>query len=131
MMIQLAVSYNKGPMYLKDIAKNEAISEKYLSQIIIPLKAGGLINMPRGTHGGYALNRPPEQITAKDVVEILEGNLSPLECVKNPTVCARAGKCAAQEMWVALSIKIKESLSSFTLQRLAMLHNEKNRALGI
>lgn len=125
MMIQLATSYNKGPMYLKDISKNEAISEKYLSQIILPLKANGLVTTPRGVHGGYSLNRDPELITAKDVIETLEGDLSPLECIKNPTVCERAGKCAAQDMWRALSLKMKETLSAFTLKDLALLHKKK------
>ena len=48
LMLALARSYGQGPLYLKDIARLEEISEKYLSLIIIPLKGVGLVNSTRG-----------------------------------------------------------------------------------
>ena len=67
LMLALGLSDKKEPIFLKDIAKSEEISEKYLSQIIIPLKANGLINTFRGAHGGYILSRPASQIKSLKV----------------------------------------------------------------
>ena len=63
MMLVLARNYGEGTIYLKEIAKSEEISEKYLSQIIIPLKWVGLVKSIRGAHGGYALAKSPSNIT--------------------------------------------------------------------
>ncbi|MFA5284396.1 MAG: Rrf2 family transcriptional regulator, partial [Smithellaceae bacterium] len=85
LMTVLAQNYGKGPVFLKDIAKGENISEKYLSLIIIPLRGVGLINSVRGAHGGYNLSKEPSQITLKEIVDVLEGDCSLVDCVKNPS----------------------------------------------
>ncbi|MCX5857977.1 MAG: Rrf2 family transcriptional regulator, partial [Deltaproteobacteria bacterium] len=43
-------------------------SEKYLGQIIIPLRGAGLVNSNRGVHGGYTLARSPGEITLRQIV---------------------------------------------------------------
>ncbi|MDD5513500.1 MAG: Rrf2 family transcriptional regulator, partial [Candidatus Omnitrophica bacterium] len=52
-MLDLALNQSNGPVLLKEISKRQEISEKYLSQLVIPLKSKGLINASRGAHGGY------------------------------------------------------------------------------
>ena len=59
MMLSLARHYGNGSVYLREIAKAEEISEKYLSLIVIPLKGIGLVKSIRGAHGGYAWQAPP------------------------------------------------------------------------
>ena len=93
LMIRLGLSDTKDPVLLKDIAKKEGMSEKYLSQIIIPLKAAGLVDSFRGAHGGYSLARQPRHITVGDIVFALEGEIDlsprrPSTVVRMP--CARA-----------------------------------------
>jgi len=80
-MVALALNYGQGSALLKDVARHEGISEKYLGQIIIPLKSAGLVVSQRGAHGGYSLARPPDAITVKDVVEAIEGAIAPVPCV--------------------------------------------------
>src|SRR3989304_9481535 len=89
LMVEIALSYGKGPILLKEISKNIDVSEKYLSQIIIPLKGKSLINTYSGAHSGYVLSRPPSEIRLKEIVETLEGDLSLIDCVNNPPVCDR------------------------------------------
>ena len=125
LMLELALYYGQKAVLLKDIAKNEEISEKYLSQIIIPLKAAGLVNSFRGAHGGYVLAKAPGQITLGDVVEILEGGLDLLSCVGNGSVCNRASICATRDIWSLLGEKISQTLNSITLKDLVSIHKEK------
>lgn len=106
LMLRLALNYHKGPVFLKDITRKEEISEKYLSHLVIPLRASGLIYSLRGAHGGYKLAKSPSQIIVKDIVYALEGNLSPVECTKNPTVCSRFSNCVTRNIWEILDEKI-------------------------
>ena len=115
LMLKLALNYTKGPVFLKNIAQEEEISEKYLSHLVIHLKASGLISSSRGAHGGYRLAKSPKLITVKDIVQALEGNLSTVECVKNPSVCKRVKSCVTRDVWETLDEKIADTLSSVTL----------------
>jgi Rrf2 family cysteine metabolism transcriptional repressor len=74
MMLELALHYGEGPILLKDIAERQGISEKYLWQLINPLKTTGLVNSLRGAHGGYVLAKAPEAISLKAILQILEGS---------------------------------------------------------
>jgi len=125
LMVALAIQYGKGPVFLKDIAKGEDISEKYLSLIIIPLRSVGLVNSIRGAHGGYNLSREPSQITLKEIVDVLEGNCSLVDCVKNPSSCSRVPICASHDIWAAIGEKISETLSAITLETLVQRNQEK------
>lgn len=119
LMVALALNYGGGITLLKEISRREGISEKYLGQIIIPLKNAGLVTSHRGARGGYALARPPEAVTVKDVVEAIEGKIAAVLCVNDPVACARATSCVATRVWKKLSEDIERSLSSFTLAALA------------
>jgi len=124
-MVALAIQYGKGPVFLKDIAKSEDISEKYLSLIIIPLRSVGLVNSIRGAHGGYNLSREPSQITLKEIVDVLEGNCSLVDCVKHPSSCSRVPICVSHEIWAIIGEKISETLSAITLETLVTMNQEK------
>ncbi len=128
LMLALARNYGKGPMYLKDIARTEEISQKYLSLLIIPLKEVGLVHSTRGAHGGYTLARTPGQINFGEIVDVLEGNRL-VDCVRNPSACSRASVCTSRDVWAFLEDKISETLRAITLEnRLAEL--ERNPRVG-
>jgi Rrf2 family protein len=124
-MLALAQNYGKEPVYLKDIAKQEEISEKYLSLIIMPLRGIGLVNSVRGAYGGYNLAKDPSQITLKEIVDILEGDCSLVDCVKDPSVCPRVSTCVSHDVWAAIGGKISETLSSITLDMMVRMNREK------
>jgi Rrf2 family protein len=125
LMVALAENYGKTSVFLKDIAKGEDISEKYLSLIIIPLRGVGLVNSIRGAHGGYNLAKAPSQITLKEIVDVLEGDCSLVDCVKNPSSCSRVPICASHDIWATIGDKISETLSSITLDTLVRMNQEK------
>jgi Rrf2 family protein len=125
LMLALAQNYGKEPLYLKDIAKQEDISEKYLSLIIMPLRGIGLVNSVRGAYGGYNLARDPSQITLKEIVDILEGDCSLVDCVKDPSACPRVSTCVSHDIWATIGGKISETLSSITLKSMIKMNQEK------
>jgi len=115
LMLVLATNYPKGPIFLKSIATEEGLSEKYLSRIVIQLRAAGLVNSARGAHGGYVLSRDPSQITLKDLIDTLEGNITLVDCVRDPSTCLRSQECVTRDIWEIISGKIAETLHSITL----------------
>jgi Rrf2 family protein len=124
-MVELALNYGKGSLILKDISKRQNISEKYLSLIIIPLRGVGLVSSSRGAYGGYSLAKDPSQITMKEIVDVLEGDCSLVDCVKNPSNCPRVPICASHDIWAIIGGKISETLNSITLDMLVKINQEK------
>ncbi len=124
--MRLALNYGKGPVFLRDIAREEGVSEKYLSQLVIPLRGNSLVVSLRGSKGGYALARSPREITLGEIVEALEGGLDLVDCVHNPSLCERSKYCVTRDLWGELEGSIREKLSSTTLQDLLERHLRKN-----
>ena len=127
-MLELALHFGEGPVLLKDIAERQAISEKYLWQLINPLKSMGLIKSIRGARGGYVLARDPAEINLREILRILEGSLCLVDCVDDPAACDRSESCITREIWSETSKNISQSLESMTLGK--MVERHKNRGDG-
>jgi Rrf2 family cysteine metabolism transcriptional repressor len=124
-MLELASHYGEGPIELKEIAKRENISLKYLEQVIIPLRTAGLIKSVRGSKGGYSLAKHPSEICLNDLVEILEGPLNLIECLNNPKVCQRIPSCVTRDIWREVSEAISGIFHSITLEDMVNRRREK------
>lgn len=127
MMLSIALNTKEGPILLKDIAAGEDISEKYLSQLVIPLKANGLVNTYRGAHGGYVLSRHPSQIKLREIVETLEGDLFIVDCLGNADVCDRSLECVTKDVWCQMGGLITNFLESITLEDLMERYHRKKK----
>lgn len=116
LMLDLA-TYNHGePVRLKDIAKRQNISEKYLEQIVAILHKATLVKSIRGAHGGYLLVFPPEEYTVGQILKAVEGDMSPTDCVGvNGNICENKGVCASYRLWEKLDIAINDVLEGITL----------------
>lgn len=115
LLVDLAANYKKGPVLLKDIARCEKISKKYLEQIVITLRAAGIIAAIRGSKGGYFLTKSPKRIKIIDVYKILEGQFSPVDCLDNKRICSLAETCPTRPLWTLLSASIKKTFKDVTL----------------
>lgn len=114
-MVDLAIHGKEGPVLLKDLAKRQGISVKYLEQLVGPLRKAGLVTSKRGVRGGFQLSRPPEEIRMLEVVEAVEGSLSLVECVIHPDGCPRSTDCITKEVWARAASAIRDVLAGITL----------------
>ena len=119
LLVALAAEKSDQPVLLKKIAEEEEISDKYLSQLIIPLKSAGLIRSFRGAKGGYALAKKPKEITVEEIVTVMEGTTEIIDCVENPDACSRVDLCITRDVWEGLGKVISDYLRSFTIADLA------------
>ena len=79
-LYSLAASYGGGPVLITTLSEEEAIPKKFLEQILLTLKAAGLVESKKGKGGGYRLARAPETVTLAAVIRLMEGPLAPLPC---------------------------------------------------
>ena len=117
MMLDLAQHQGEGCVALKDIAKRQNISKKYLEQIVPILNRSDILKTNRGYQGGYMLAQPPEKYTVGMILRLTEGTLAPVPCVEQGCeVCERSGECAIQTVWRGLFDVVNEYLDSVTLK---------------
>ena len=99
-MIDLAEQNDDKYIPLKDIAARQDISKKYLEIIVKELVNGKLLVGVSGKGGGYKLCRDPKDIPVGEIIELMEGSLSPVACLMNPdNECPRKDKCETLPLW--------------------------------
>ncbi len=117
-LVDLSLHQKDKAIPLREISEREKISEQYLEQLFASLRKAGIVSSVRGAHGGYLLNKDPEEITAGDVIRILEGPIQPVNCVTEDFECEQEEECVTHELWGLLSEQIEEVLDSYTLAEL-------------
>lgn len=118
-MIDLAEHPTQGYIPLREIAKRQEISEKYLEIILKLLVGGSLVTGLRGKGGGYRLSRAPEGYTVGEILRCAEGPLAPVACLEGTgTVCPRSAQCRTLPMWKRLNTLVGEFFDSITLDQL-------------
>jgi Rrf2 family cysteine metabolism transcriptional repressor len=123
-MLDLALHFGEGPILVKDISRREEISERYLEQLLTPLKLAGLVRSIRGAHGGFTLAKPPSEISLIEIIHIMEGSTAPVECVDDAQICSRSDFCVAREVWAEMKKATDTVLESVTLQDLLQRQKE-------
>lgn len=119
LLSELSARREAGPVTLKQVAQCQAISLKYLEQIIPPLVRAGYVKSIRGSQGGYQLAQPPEEITVGMVLRLTEGSLAPVPCLEENS-CQRAGQCATLELWKRLSAAVSGVVDHMTIAELTV-----------
>jgi len=124
-MLDLALNYGKGPVSLKNIARRQEISERYLEHIMIVLQSAGLIQSTRGSRGGFSLAKLPKEIKLSQIIQAAEGSISPVACVDDPKLCNRVDACVTYEIWKKLKKAILEVFDSITLEDMVKMQKKK------
>ena len=126
-LLDVALHQEDGPVALSDVSSRQAISHKYLWQVINPLKSAGFLTATRGVKGGYVLARSPDKISIRDIVDILEGPIS----LAGPSKHVDQGVVrTTRETWLEIENKLNAIMSSITLADLIKRHKERESRIG-
>ncbi len=125
LMLGIALRSGDGPVSLRDVARREDISDKYLEQIVTPLSRAGLVKSVRGAGGGYLLTRRPEEYTVGEILRVLEGELTPVSCAEDPGSCPRSEQCVTLEVWEQIYAAVSNVVDNITLADLVKRQREK------
>lgn len=113
-LIEVALGGDR-PTSLKVVAERQLLSHLYLEQIFAVLRRAGYVNSVRGAYGGYRVARPLDEITALEIVELLEGTVAPVMCIENPDDCDHVGDCATESLWRRLDAAVRDVLRATSL----------------
>ena len=118
-LIELAERNTARYTPLKEIAVSQEISEKYLESIVKALVQGGYLTGIRGKHGGYRLNKRPEDCTVGGILRLTEISIAPVSCLDpGSEPCPRADRCRTLPMWCKLNALVSDFLDSISLSDL-------------
>ncbi len=101
---------NVRPVPVRELAENLGQSEKYLEQLLLPLRRARLVTSTRGPHGGYRLARPPAYITLLEIVQLMQGPLTFCDCPSR-----QCRDCVSPALWQSLEGCLEASIASITL----------------
>lgn len=113
-LLSLARKHHLGrPTKVEELAGEHGIPPNYLVQILIELKAAGLVRSQRGKQGGYLLAKPPKDISMADVLRTVHGEVFESPAAQDP-------RCPLElrEAWLAISQSVEETAENITLQKI-------------
>lgn len=127
LMLDIAVHGADKNVSMRDVAKRQNISIKYLEQIVSILTRVGYLKSIRGAQGGYRLVKEPSEYTIGDILRTTEGTLSPVACLDDEVnQCQRASVCPTIDFWTGLYEVINNYVDSITLEDLVKKNISSN-----
>jgi Rrf2 family cysteine metabolism transcriptional repressor len=107
---------------ISTVAQRTNIPEKFLEQILLALRNGGVLKSKRGVEGGYSLAKGPDDITLGEVIRLLDGPLAPIPCVSKsayePCSCPEEESCGLRIAMQQVRDAIANILDNYKLSRL-------------
>lgn len=139
LLVALGRREDEHAVPLAVLAESETLPLSYLEHLAAKLRGAGLLASQRGAHGGYRLGRPAEEIRMLEVVEALEGPITPMECFQ-PEELGKVGKvlcsheidgdhaCSTKLLWTRVQGGITKALASTTLAELVEFERGREAA---
>ena len=126
-LLDLAEHDYEGYIPMKEVAKRQEISMKYVERMMPDLKRAGLIDSTHGTGGGYRLSKSPEEITLWEILLLVEGDMAPVACLqKSAAICDRAAECKTLPVWKGYYEMTQKYFTGITLADLMKVRTEHN-----
>lgn len=130
-VLYLSQCYGQGVVQIQEIARQQKIPIKYLEQILLTLKNGGILRSKKGVKGGYYLARSPEEITLGEVVRAMDGPLAPIKCASTNFYerCPEELSCGMRNVWLDVRNAIANILDNTTFGDLCKDINQQQKVL--
>jgi len=113
-MVELAAA-GEGPVKGERISRQQDIPVKFLENIMVDLRQGGLVRSQRGTDGGYWLARPAEAINLAQVMRAVDGPIANVRGLRPEEVSYPGRAESLRRVWVAVRASVRLVLESVTL----------------
>ena len=121
-LIALAKEPGDGGMQIAEIARSQKIPKKFLEQILLELKHQGILASRRGKNGGYALLKPPGEITFGAILRLIDGPIAPLPCLSKIAYrrcddCLNEESCEVRAVFNEVAIATRAILDRTSLEQ--------------
>ena len=132
--LHLARRASAGPITGRQVASDERLPADYVEQILLRMRRAGIVRSTRGARGGYVLDRSPEEITVRQVIQASELATFELHCVTHPVNeerCADSHNCSIRPVWQLLQRRIDDVLDSVKLADLLLEEGAVRELVGL
>jgi Rrf2 family protein len=125
-MLYLAAHASDQPVTSNEIARHQGIPEPYLRQILALLAKDGLVVSHRGPQGGHSLGRAAEDISLRDILLVLEGQLTSVDQILALpcTIDVGTEHCVLREVFLDVKRAVEAILVGTTLRDLVTRQTE-------
>ena len=109
----------ESPVKARDVGEAMDLPTGVLQQVLRELQVAGIVSSRPGPAGGFALARPPDQITVLQIVEAMEGPLRTSACALRGGPCHWDDVCALHRVWSSAREALCGELDEATLDQVA------------
>src|ERR1700729_2009339 len=114
-----------------ELAERTRLGRPTVSKVLKGLQRAGMVISSRGAQGGYRLARPPEEITAAQILDVFEGPIAITECSGASSQCGIERQCRVGGAWQRVNAAIRRALEDVTLHQLAGLDATGGRPASV
>lgn len=116
-LFTLVENYGRGPISTRELARRNNVPEGFLEHIMTQMRLQGWVDSVRGKDGGYVLSKPPDQITAGQVVRCFDGILAPIGCVSvsQHVPCEQEAVCRFRRLFLDVRNRVVQLMDHTTL----------------
>ncbi|GAB4229688.1 MAG: SUF system Fe-S cluster assembly regulator [Acidobacteriota bacterium] len=126
LLLQFVREENQGRnLSARALAEATGLPVPMVSKVLKLLAREGLLVSSRGVNGGYTLARPPDKISLREVLTVLEGPLAMTECLDDESECVREVVCPMRDKWEVINSAVLEVFRRITLEELGREQSEK------
>ena len=120
-LLELTRRQGQGPVSVSEIAAAQAIPQRFLELIVKELREAGVLQSYRGARGGYTLSADPKHLTIGQIIHLLDGQVSPMDCMAcgGERYCALQGDCVLEQIWNEAAALLDGLYESITFEELA------------
>lgn len=117
-LVHLALSEGRVQC-VSAISSAEGIPMEFLHKILQKFSRHGIVKSHRGVTGGFSLAKHPGEVSVRDVIEIMQGQLAVNRCLLGEGACDRSDRCSLMSNWIEVQTQIVKFLEGLSLQDLA------------
>lgn len=117
--VELAAVTDEHPLKSERIATAQEIPLRFLENILVQLRQGGIVVSRRGAEGGYRLAAPADEITVADVIRAIDGPLAAVSGERPEKLVFQGTAEPLRDVWVAVRASLRDVLEHVTLADLA------------
>ncbi len=133
-LLELGQRYGQGFVLSREIANCRDIPESFIERILLTLRNGGVIISVRGANGGHCLAKDPGDIGVREIIEMFEGSLAPIDCVNErisslSACCSVEASCVLKDLWQKMYDAMLASIQNITIKDL--INQEKAQKGGL
>ena len=113
-----AIAFENSVMDAKTISEKTSVTQRFALKILHKLVKGGLLNSYKGVNGGYSLKIEPENITLKDVIELIDGPIAIVRCLDSGEICSLntdKTACIYHHIFDSISLDVAKKLNGITI----------------